>query len=1773
MAESLRDLVVSLSLNTDNFTRNIKSVGKQIQEAESEFKLAAAGIKDFENTPEGLSKKLETLERKLSLQKDAVAQYERALTSANDKLTECYDRQTEYEHRLQEAKERQVELREEVTRATETYEQLRNALGESDSATIAAQQNMESARQEYEEATRNVEQLSGQCDALQRSTQNAADAVSTAQTQLNRAQAGVRETEAAIRETTTQLRTAQSAWTSMGKALTDFSKKCETVGKNAVDTGKKLTGALTTPIAALGTASIKASIDFESSFASVRKTVDATEEEFNRLTAISKRMSTEIAASTDTINEVMATGGQLGVETEHLEKFTKVMIDLSNSCEDLNADEAATSIAKFANVMGTSQDNFDRIGSTIVHLGNNFATTEKPIMEMAQRLAGAGRQVGLTESQILGFSAALSSVGIEAQMGGSAFSKALIKMEVACTEGGETLKQFGAVSGMTAVQFKTLFENDPAAAFQAFITGLAQLDEEGESTIAVLNEIGIKEVRLRDTLLRSVNATELFAKAQGYANDAWEENEALAAEAGKRYATTASRLMNLKNKAALFTQQLGDDLSPTVQKLLDGADGLVQKLVDMDEPQRTQLIKWATIAAGIGPVILGYGKITKGIGAVTGALGKFAASVGAAGGGFGGFMSVIGNSPVTWIALAAAIGVGTVALIDYASGAKAAREALEGMNETAKHWKDTAADTFYGNSEGLTFFGMSESDFRESRASAQDWKDGLVAVWTDGKRKSKKEISEWTASFKELTQATRSELAELKAAADESGYSGVSDQLTKDMKTLDSMDKEIEKLLKKRKKGSLTDEDKIRLQELVDTREAIEIRYHLANADAGGFDTIADKVEAEIARARAKGKQDADASVYENALVAAAEGMSAVNDELDAEYDKEYALLQLIEDSEERAAAQAELDAKYRDQQIALTREYAETMASIVMPVWNQDDIQKAGTDVRNLIDLMTNYSTASAEEQTALLEQMNALTAGMDEGSLTEYVSLLTQIQSLMDGGMSEEEINAMFPDIDFTNALDQIAAIQAFLTERPDELPGLASMFGEALPEEVLKISTDLDMTGAQARWDAFAADPGQITTAAVIAGYSEAEGVKAIQPMVDAFVSRYTEVPEGADRSALTAEGLIAYVAMYAERTGGADISGLSPDNVTAMVTAYSELAEGADISTLKPDEVTAYVMEYLEKNGVDTKGLSPDGITAFVMAYEEVNGGALTSSLMPTDIAALVTKYLEDEDIDISKLSEPQLDAIITSFSEATNCDKSAVKAEVVAMITAYEEAKGVVKPSYITTRISITGYDLTAYRQFVRENPIEVMGTVRLSEIYADPKLALDDPNVMFWKNGVSVPANLVVAEQLRPDTVAVLNEDGTMHILITPEVSGTKEALDAVEAALGGTEHQGSIGAKLFGDTTFDDIERLNEYLTRIKGDLDSWFNFGGWMDDYEKNAASKTLSNYLDMEEIGMIQTYVAESIAAINSGEELNEETISNLQSILDLVNLLDAIGVGENVSAGIAEGMTDAGWETDAETVASNLQMAIEKALQINSPSKRMNPVGEYVSAGIGEGIGEYDFSPAAGMVATLISNALSLAIKGKTFVLLGKETAGNIADGMVDYSFENAAGQVGSYVKNAASAHLSASFMKPIGQNAMSGLAAGIRAGKAGVISAMREAAKSAVKAAKDEMKIQSPSRVFRDEVGVMAMRGLGEGILKETEAQVKAVRKASRYLIDEARESTVYTANTDNRRTYNQQSTVNLNVSSMNVHDQQDIRSLAIEIAALTRRNQVGRGLA
>ena len=1774
MSESLRDLVVSLSLDSDNFSRNLTSINRQIQEAESEFKRAASGVDGFEKSVAGCEAKLSMLQQKLSLQQKAVQQYEKALAAAEKKLQNSYDKQGKLNEALDTARQKNTDLKDKVAAATDQYERFRRELGEDNSATIAVKENLDALNAEYAESSQEVKKLEGQLAANQRAMQNNADAVTRANTTLNNARSALQQTEQQIQSTTDRLARLRSAWTQASESLQAFSTRCAAVAQAAEKTGRTMSRVFTTPILALGTASFKAAMDFESAFTGVRKTVDATEAEYEHLSDSIKRMSTEIATSTTDIAGVMENAGQLGITNDNLESFTRTMIDLGNST-DIAADEAATAIAQFANVTGMAQSQFSNFGSALVDLGNNYATTESAIMNMATNMASAGAQVGLSEAQILGFAAALSSVGLEAQAGGTAFSKAMIKMQVAVETGGQALTDFAKVSGMTEDAFKQLWKSDPSAAIQAFIVGLSKMDEQGVSAIATLQEMGFNEVRLRDTLLRATNATELFSSAQETATNAWEENVALFNEANKRYATTESRLKNLKNTAVLAAQQIGQDLTPTIQKLIDGAKELLERFMALDSGQRQLIIRIAAIVAAAGPVLLIFSKITAGIGTISGGLAKFAGTVAAAGGGWGGFMKTLASSPSVWVALGVAVIAATVAIADYVSGAKEAREALKGMAEAAEEWKNTAADTFYGRSDGLSAFGMDKSAFTRATTNAQGWMNGLIAVWTDGQKETDEIVTQWTDSWKELTSSTRTELESLKAAADQAGYTSVSDDLAASIRQLDSMDAEIERLLKKRQNGFLTDDEKIRLQELIDTRHAIEVKYNLTPADTDGFATIEKKVEAAVARAQAMGKSDADMSVYQDAIVATAEGMAAINAELAAQYEQEYAVIQLIEDAGERQVALDELNARYNADRRAAALEYAETLSNVVTPVWNQESIQQAKDDVGDLFTLLRKYSLASESDKPAILTEMKNLSQEMDEASLTEYLSLLTQIQSLMDEGLTESEIQDMFPDIDVSGALDQFAGIATYLDLIKTDLPGLYSMFNESLPEEVLTIATDLDMTGAQERWNEFASNPGAITTDAIINSYTMAENAAAQQPHVDAFIDAYTEVPEGASTAQLTPTGILAYVNAYAEANTGTDVSALTPENITAMVSGYKELASGADVSTLKPSEITAYIMKYLEGEGVDTSALTPEAVTAFVLAYEEITGGASTAALTPDGITAMVAKYLQAEGVDITALSPDQVNAIVSKYSEATGCDKSELLTSFTAYITEYKEAEGVTVPR-VQTRVFITGYDFMAYSQFGKDNPdLELEVPVRLGELQdGELESLLNEGKVKVWQDGVEIPIESVPEGTITADTIASLDTDGTLHILITPELSGSEEAISEFREAFDEIDNtpftvlSTAGGALPLNNLNLIEaaIRRISEYqspdiLDRIV-DL-----FGG----DRHGLLDDTMKNDFSPERVAELSAYVAEVVTAIKNGEEVSQEDIENLQLILTFLNGLDTTDTGAHIREGIAQGMVEAGWDTDAESVASDLETALNSAFIISSPSARMKPIGEYVAAGIGEGAAGYDFSTDAATIASAVETALNARLTATSLTETGNTAMSGLAGAMTGYNLASAGTPAGTNAKSAISGAFNASALRPIGVSAMNGLVAGINAGRSAVISAMRQAARAAVSAAKSELQIHSPSRVFRDEVGAMTMRGFGEGITEETEAQARIIRNAARYITQSAQSGAVGFGSTMNK-TYNQNSTVNLNVDSLQVRDSQDVHSLAVEIASLTKRQQRGKGL-
>ncbi len=348
--------------------------------------------------------------------------------------------------------------------------------------------------------------------------------------------------------------------------------------------------------------SAKAAIDWESAWAGVTKTVDGTAAQMGELEEGLRNLANELPATHGEIAAVAEAAGALGIQRGAIVDFTHTMIDLGETT-NLTADQAANSIARIANVMQTPTANIERLGSTLVALGNAGASTESEILDLSQRLAAAGEIAGLSEADVLAFGSTLSSVGIDAEAGGSAISKVFTAVSDSVKDGGDKLILFGRVAGLTAGQFKAAYEKDAAGAITQFIEGLGQMIDKGESLTPVLEALEFTDIRLANALKSAASAGGLLSGQLDLGRKSWEDNTALASEAEKRYDTFAAKAEIARNQLVDLGIDVGDKLLPALSGILDVGSDVVQGLGEMDGAAGTAAAGLAGLAAaGLGAI-------------------------------------------------------------------------------------------------------------------------------------------------------------------------------------------------------------------------------------------------------------------------------------------------------------------------------------------------------------------------------------------------------------------------------------------------------------------------------------------------------------------------------------------------------------------------------------------------------------------------------------------------------------------------------------------------------------------------------------------------------------------------------------------------------------------------------------------------------------------------------------------------------------------------------------------------------------------------------------------------------------------------------------------------------------------------------------------------------------------------------------------------------------------------------------------------------------------
>ena len=626
------------------YRQQIKQLNAEMKTLNSEMKLIEASSKGQANTVEALTARVEALSSQITKQNQI-------LTAERGALEQARRLQEQYAAAAESARARMEALASSTDAAGRETEEYRQAMG-----SLQAEVNR------YEDAE-----------------QKAASAVENHAQKANAAETKIVELNRELNRSSGALAEAQASADGCATSIDRFGKETDQAKRSAQDFGQTSTDAVSSLASALAAAGIgmafgelvdaiqaaaEASMEFESAITGVFKTVDATEEQMTAITEGIQEMALRIPASTTEIAAVAEAAGQLGIKTEDILDFTEVMINLGVST-NLSAEEAATALARFANVTGMSADKYEALGSTIVALGNNFATTESEVVNMATRIASAGTQIGLTEDQIFGVAAALSSLGLEAEAGGTAISKLMIDMAAAAATGGKDLEDFAGAAGMTSQAFSTLFQQDAVAAMSAFFQGLGS---GGQDAIVTLKDMGIEEVRLRDTILRLTSAQDLFSRATETAGKAMRDNTALAEEAGKRYATTESKVQLAKNAFDQLKVAVGDALAPALRNLADaGADAFswAADLIE-DNPWIVQAL------AGIAGGLTALGVAVAGVTAYTKVLLPLWQT----------FSSVLGAASLGPVALAIA-GIGT-ALALLATSAEEADTAVKDFLETTE---------------------------------------------------------------------------------------------------------------------------------------------------------------------------------------------------------------------------------------------------------------------------------------------------------------------------------------------------------------------------------------------------------------------------------------------------------------------------------------------------------------------------------------------------------------------------------------------------------------------------------------------------------------------------------------------------------------------------------------------------------------------------------------------------------------------------------------------------------------------------------------------------------------------------------------------------------------------------------------------------------------------------------------------------------------------------------------------------------------------------------
>lgn len=397
-------------------------------------------------------------------------------------------------------------------------------------------------------------------------------------------------------------------------------KQIQSVGKTISRAGSTLTKSITLPIAGVAVAAVKTAADYESAMSNVKAITGATGKDFESLNQLGKDLGASTAWSAKQVAEAMQYTGMAGWTAKDNVEGLKGVLDLASAS---GTDLAATSdiMTDAISAFGYKASDSTKFADAMTKACTSANVSIDTLGESYKYCGAISGTMGYSIDEVTTSLAAMGNMGIKGSQAGTTLKNAISNMAAPTKNMKAAMDDLGISIVNQDGSMKSW--GDVIKNLQSSFGGLTQDQQAAYAKQLFGKESMAGMLAIINTSVDDYNALgDAIKNSGGAAEDA----------ANTQLDNLNGQLTLLKSALEGAAITIGNKLTPYIKQAVSWVQKATDWFNNLSDAQADHIIKWAGIAAAIGPALLIFGKVVTGIGKMVSIFGAVSAAVAKAGG-------------------------------------------------------------------------------------------------------------------------------------------------------------------------------------------------------------------------------------------------------------------------------------------------------------------------------------------------------------------------------------------------------------------------------------------------------------------------------------------------------------------------------------------------------------------------------------------------------------------------------------------------------------------------------------------------------------------------------------------------------------------------------------------------------------------------------------------------------------------------------------------------------------------------------------------------------------------------------------------------------------------------------------------------------------------------------------------------------------------------------------------------------------------------------------